>query len=366
MYSGSQEQFIAGAASVLKAARKAGMPVIHIQVGFRPGLPEIGGRNKLFGAIKSSPQHQEFFRGPSGAIHPALGPEPDDIVITKHRVSAFTGTDLDMILRAKEIEKLVMFGIATSGVVLSTLLDASDADYEVAVISDCCADRDAELHNALMGRLFPARGEVMTAENSSARSVRCDGGRGLRLRGVVLQDLIHNQSTGCSRRRADDHSLFGMRHFAQSHADACSDSCEFGGTLQRPRVARRINRFGAESFLEIHAFDQVMDGRSGAHHLVDKLGGFILCRRLGGGGALGGDRLHDRKRAECKEDSSELLHACRDADDARFVARGGVKICEGRKCLSPCYFDFHCLPGLATAYISALMRSNNFSLSWPS
>ncbi len=164
VYAQPQDEFIARASGVLHAARKAGMPVIHIQVGFRPGLPEIGNRNKLFAAIKASPQHQEFFRGPSGAIHPALGPESNDIVITKHRVSAFAGTELDMILRAREIESLALFGIATSGVVLSTLLEACDFDYQVSVISDCCADRDAELHAALIGRFFPTRGDVITAD----------------------------------------------------------------------------------------------------------------------------------------------------------------------------------------------------------
>jgi nicotinamidase-related amidase len=165
VYAKPQEEFIARAAAVLAAARQAAMPLIHIQVGFRPGMPEIGARNKLFAAIKASPQRHEFFRGPSGAIHPALGPEPNDIVITKHRVSAFAGTDLEMILRAREIQNLVMFGIATSGVVLSTMLEACDADYNVTVISDCCADRDPELHTALMDHLFPSRGQVITASD---------------------------------------------------------------------------------------------------------------------------------------------------------------------------------------------------------
>jgi nicotinamidase-related amidase len=141
------------------------MPVIFVQVGFRPGAPELSNRNKLSATIKSSPQHQSFFQGASGAIHPALGPEADDLVVIKHRVSAFAGTDLDMILRAKEIGTLVMFGIATSGVVLSTLLEAGDADYRVAVIEDCCADLDAELHAALMNRLFPKRTEVLSADD---------------------------------------------------------------------------------------------------------------------------------------------------------------------------------------------------------
>jgi nicotinamidase-related amidase len=141
------------------------MTVIHVQVGFRPGMPEVSERNKLFGAVKANPLHQKFFEGPSGAIHSALGPESSDIVVTKHRVSAFKGTDLEVILRTKAIDALVLFGIATSGVVLSTLLEASDADYEVSVIADCCADTDAGLHEALLERFFPRRGEVMMAQS---------------------------------------------------------------------------------------------------------------------------------------------------------------------------------------------------------
>jgi nicotinamidase-related amidase len=104
-----------------------------------------------------------LFLGPAGAIHPALGPEPIDIVVTKHRVSAFTGTDFEMVLRAKEIETVVLFGIATSGVVLSTLLDAVDADFCVVMVTDCCADSDAELHTVLMDRLFPKRARAVTS-----------------------------------------------------------------------------------------------------------------------------------------------------------------------------------------------------------
>ncbi len=163
IYAQPPEEFLARAASVLGAARKSGMAVIHVQVGFRPGLPEVSGRNKLFAALKSNPQHQQLFLGPAGAIHPALGPEAEDIVVTKHRVSAFAGTDLEMLLRAREIDTLVMFGIATSGVVLSTLTDAFDLDYRIVVIGDCCADREADLHEALLNKLFASRGEVLSA-----------------------------------------------------------------------------------------------------------------------------------------------------------------------------------------------------------
>jgi len=157
--------FIERASKVMNAVRDAGITVIHVQVGFRPGLPEVSDRNKLFGAIKASKPRQKFFQGSSGAIHPALGPKPDDIVVVKSRISAFTGTDLEMILRTKEIDTIVLLGISTSGVVLSTLLQAVDADYRVVVIEDCCADLDMELHSALIKRLFPARAEVMSAED---------------------------------------------------------------------------------------------------------------------------------------------------------------------------------------------------------
>src|ERR1700733_8975367 len=165
IYAKLQGDFITRVSTVLNAARAAGMAVIHVQVGFRPGLPEVSDRNKLLGAIKASKSHQEFFQGSSGEIHPALGPKPDDIIVVKHRVSAFAGTDLNMILRAREIHTIVMFGIATSGVVLSTLLQASDADYRLVVIEDCCADLDIELHSALIRRLFPARAYVMCTDD---------------------------------------------------------------------------------------------------------------------------------------------------------------------------------------------------------
>lgn len=72
--------------------------------------------------------------GVAGFLPLQVPAEEGEIVITKHRVSAFTGTDLAMILRANDIDTLVLYGIATSGVVLSTLLEAADADFRLAVI----------------------------------------------------------------------------------------------------------------------------------------------------------------------------------------------------------------------------------------
>ena len=161
---GDKDSFLTRAASTLSHARTVGMKIIHVQVGFRPGLPEVSSRNLLFGAIKSSSQHQKLFEGTLGQIPAAIAPKEGEIVITKHRVSAFAGTDLEMILRANEIDTLVLFGIATSGVVLSTLLEASDADFRLAVIRDCCADLDPGLHDCLINKFFPSRAAVLSAQ----------------------------------------------------------------------------------------------------------------------------------------------------------------------------------------------------------
>jgi nicotinamidase-related amidase len=163
LYTKGQDDFLPRIADVFNAARLSRMNVIHVQVGFRPGLPEIGTRNPLFAAIKSSPQWQQIFQGTAGAIHPAVAPQGEDIVIVKHRVSAFAGTDLDMILRAREVETLILMGIATSGVVLSTLVHATDADHRVIVVKDCCTDQDAEVHGCLTGKIFPRIGTVVNA-----------------------------------------------------------------------------------------------------------------------------------------------------------------------------------------------------------
>jgi nicotinamidase-related amidase len=158
-----KDGFLTRAASVLNHARASLMTIIHIQVGFRPGLPEVSSRNILFGAIKSSEQHQKLFQEPLGAIPSAIAPKESEIIITKHRISAFTGTDLAMILRANEIDTLVLYGIATSGVVLSTLLEAADADFRLVVIKDCCADLDSQVHDCLLNRFFPSRASVLSA-----------------------------------------------------------------------------------------------------------------------------------------------------------------------------------------------------------
>ena len=163
LYAQDQAGLLERARSVLNGARSSGMAVVHVRVGFRPNLPEVSPRNLLLNAIKSNDKWRQMFEGDAGAIHSEVAPEANDIIITKHRVGAFAGTDLDLILRAQEIDTLILFGIATSGAVLSTLLHAADADYRLIVIKDCCADLDRQVHDCLVDKILPRQAAVMTA-----------------------------------------------------------------------------------------------------------------------------------------------------------------------------------------------------------
>ena len=74
------------------------------------------------------------------AIHPAAAAREGEPIVVKHRISPFVGTDMETLLRANGIDTLVLAGVHTSGVVLSTVRHAGDLDYRLVVVRDCCAD----------------------------------------------------------------------------------------------------------------------------------------------------------------------------------------------------------------------------------
>lgn len=152
---------LARTAALLDAARAAEAQVGYVRVAFRRGYPEVSPNNLAFSAIRSSGR----FEGdaPGTEIHPRVAPREGDFIVTKHRYGAFPGTDLDMILRANCADTLVLAGISTSGVVLSTVRHAADADYRIVVVGDCCADPDAEVHRVLIEKVFPKQAVVATS-----------------------------------------------------------------------------------------------------------------------------------------------------------------------------------------------------------
>jgi nicotinamidase-related amidase len=144
----------------IEAARAADIPVVYVAVGFRPGHPEVSASNRTFSAAAASGR---FTEGDPGAeIHPAVAPLPGDPVVIKRRVSAFSGSDLEVLLRGLGAGTLVLSGIATSGVVLSTLRQAADLDYRLIVLADACLDADPEVHRVLTEKVFPRQADVLT------------------------------------------------------------------------------------------------------------------------------------------------------------------------------------------------------------
>jgi nicotinamidase-related amidase len=147
-------------ATAIAAARTADIMVIYVTVAFRAGYPEISERNKSFSAIAGTGR---FTAGDPGVRIPdVIAPAPGEVTVTKLRVSAFTGSSLEVLLRARGISHLVLAGIATSGVVLSTLRQAADLDYQLTVLADGCIDPDPEVHQILLGKVFPRQAEVTT------------------------------------------------------------------------------------------------------------------------------------------------------------------------------------------------------------
>jgi nicotinamidase-related amidase len=154
---------VAAAGRAVEAARGHAVPVMFVRVGFRTGYPEVAASNASFSALRESGAAMTEFH-PTTQIHAALEPRPDEPVVVKRRVSAFSGSDLDVLLRAADAQSLVLAGISTSGVVLSTLRQAADLDYRLTVLPDACRDPDAEVHRVLTEKVFPRQAQVLTTD----------------------------------------------------------------------------------------------------------------------------------------------------------------------------------------------------------
>ena len=164
---GGSAELLAGVQSAIRTARRADVPVIYVRLVFRNGYPEVDDNNPIFRGIKESGRFNE---NDEDVVFPdEIAPGPDDIVVTKKRISAFAGSDLAYVLASLGVRELVMGGVATSGVVLSTLRQASDLDFRAVVLRDACGDLDAEVHRVLLDRVFPRQAEVMTTAEWAAR-----------------------------------------------------------------------------------------------------------------------------------------------------------------------------------------------------
>jgi nicotinamidase-related amidase len=159
---GGDDELLARLAHLTTSARAASIPVIYGRVAFRAGYPDVSADNLLFAGATSQLDFSED--NPATRIHPAVAPQPGDLTFIKRRVSSFAGSDLDVILRSQNVRHLVLTGVATSGVVLSTLRQAADLDYELTVLADGCADADPAVHDLLVEKVFPMQAVVTSID----------------------------------------------------------------------------------------------------------------------------------------------------------------------------------------------------------
>ncbi|MEV6025742.1 cysteine hydrolase [Streptomyces sp. NPDC052036] len=140
--------------------RAAGGVIGYVRVAFTEDdwgtIPE---RNKTFSAVAAARlMHHE---DQSTQIDERIAPADGDIVVRKVRFGGISTTDLLEQLDARGIDTLVLSGISTSGVVLSTLMDAADRDYHVYVLTDGVADHDPEVNRVLVEKVFPSRAHLV-------------------------------------------------------------------------------------------------------------------------------------------------------------------------------------------------------------
>lgn len=148
----------------VSAARESGVEVMYVSIGYRPGYPEIGSDDPARQGLLT---RGTLIAGVSNDVHTSLAPQEGDVQFTNPRCNAFSGTDLESILRLKDINHLVLTGIATSGAVLGTLTDANDRNYRITVLSDGVMDFEQDIHDAML-RVFtkpPRRARVVTIED---------------------------------------------------------------------------------------------------------------------------------------------------------------------------------------------------------
>lgn len=161
------EGIVAPVAAVLPAARAAGVLPVFVRTALRRNRTDLADTNPMMTAFFDA---GETFRegAPETEVDPRLAPGPDDVTVLKRRVSAFAGTDLDLVLRARGVETIVLTGVATSAMIAATAYDAADRDYRVTVLTDAVADADPAVHAAVVDQVFPARGFTLISQSQWA------------------------------------------------------------------------------------------------------------------------------------------------------------------------------------------------------
>lgn len=167
-------ELLVRAADTIAMIRGSGGQIGYVRMAFEDADYDSIPPTSMMGARIAAAARTFHADSPATAIPDHVAPQADDILVRKTRVGAFSTTDLDQQLRDRGIDTLILAGLSTSGVVLSTVRDAHDRDYRVFVVADLTADPDQEVHDFLIERVLPRQAHVITSADLSGLMSRPD------------------------------------------------------------------------------------------------------------------------------------------------------------------------------------------------
>ncbi len=157
----------------LAAAREAGVPRVFIRVVRTEEQWTAVWRDQFAGRVRpddgsagSLKEAKEAVApdSPLAVFAPGFEPEPDDLVVVKHRYSAFVGTELAALLRERGIRTVVLVGLTTDVCVGSTARDAFHHEFHTVTLSDCTAEQTLARYESGLATLAANFGRVCTSE----------------------------------------------------------------------------------------------------------------------------------------------------------------------------------------------------------
>ena len=157
------------AARAVAIARDRGATVGYVRVAFTERDLRSFAPTSRMGHTAVAAGERLRDDAPQTAIHAAVAPREGDVIVRKTRVGAFSTTDLHQQLQARGIDTLLLAGISTSGVVLSTVRDGYDRDYRLVVLADACADPNPGTHEFLTQTLYPRQADVISVDELDAQ-----------------------------------------------------------------------------------------------------------------------------------------------------------------------------------------------------
>lgn len=163
LWPSERSRLVGNTKKLCDVARDSGTPVYFLQLRFEPGYPGIPARNLMESNLAKTGKFT------NDVIAPELGVTAADHVVIGRRISAFYNTDLEQHLDRTGVDTLILAGVQSAGVVLSTIAYASDADYRIFTVKDCCYDPDTVLHEHLFKTAFKTRSEILSLQQALTR-----------------------------------------------------------------------------------------------------------------------------------------------------------------------------------------------------